>query len=57
MGDQIDDEVRRVLEEGMGRAREVLKGRRGVVEEMVRQLLVEEQLDGDVLREILEAAA
>ena len=56
VGDLIDKEVRRVLEEGMERAREVLKGRGGIVEKVVAVLLEKEQVDGDELRAIVAAA-
>ncbi len=55
VGDQIDQEVRRVLEEGMERARNVLRGQSPAMEQVVEILLEKEQVDGDELREILAA--
>jgi len=53
VGDQIDREVRRVLEDNMERARQVLEGQRDKVEQVVALLLEREQIEGDELRAIL----
>ena len=55
VGDQIDAEVRRVLEEGLTRAREVLESPREQVEQVAARLLEQEQLEGDDLRSMLAA--
>jgi cell division protease FtsH len=57
VGDQIDTEVRRVLEEALKRAREVLEGHRAQIEQVAVMLMDKEQLDGDELRRVLGAAA
>jgi cell division protease FtsH len=53
VGDQIDHEVRRVIEGNMTRAREVLEVRRDRIEQVVTLLLAREQIEGDELRAIL----
>jgi cell division protease FtsH len=55
VGDQIDAEVRRVLEDALKRAREVLEGHRQEVDQVAKLLMDKEQLDGDELRCILGA--
>ena len=55
VGDKIDREVRRVLEEGMERARTVLEPRREKVEQAAAYLLDKEQMEGDELRAMLAA--
>ena len=47
--------VRRVLEEGMERARNVRRGQSPAMEQVGEILLEKEQVDGDELREILAA--
>jgi cell division protease FtsH len=54
VGDQIDGEVRRVLDENMARARRVLEERRDEVEQVVKLLLDKEQIEGDELRALLD---
>jgi len=57
VGDQIDTEVRRVLDEALKRAREALEGHRQQVDQVARLLMDKEQLDGDELRRILDTPA
>lgn len=54
VSNQIDAEVRRVLEANLDRARQVLKEYREKVEIAVLQLLEKEQIDGDELRYLLQ---
>jgi cell division protease FtsH len=53
VGDQIDVEVRKVLDGALSRARSVLEERRDKVERIVAVLLEKEQIDGEELRAIL----
>jgi cell division protease FtsH len=51
---EIDLEVRRIIDECMQTARDILGGRRGVLEHMTRDLIESEVMDGDQLQRILE---
>lgn len=53
VGDRIDAEVRRVLDEALARATRVLEERREVVEEVVGLLLEREVIEGEELRRLL----
>jgi cell division protease FtsH len=53
VGDQIDVEVRRVLERALKRARDTIEGQRDNVEQVVALLLEKEQIEGDELRQVL----
>ncbi len=57
VGDQIDVEVKRVLEEGMEKAREVLTAYRENVDTIAKELMEKEQIEGALLRNILGLAA
>jgi len=53
VGDRIDAEVKRVLEEALARSRALLEERRAVVEAIVERLLEREVIEGDELRAVL----
>ena len=53
VGDQIDTEVRRLLESALSRARDVLESRRDTVDRIAERLLEVEQIDGEELRALL----
>jgi cell division protease FtsH len=52
-GQQIDEEVRKIMDGQHARARAILKERHGVLDAIVKRLLVEETLDREALDEIL----
>ncbi|HEX7668932.1 MAG TPA: ATP-dependent zinc metalloprotease FtsH [Polyangiaceae bacterium] len=56
-GQQIDVEVRKIMDGQHARARSILKERHGVLDAIAKRLLVEETLDRDALDEILRASA
>ena len=49
----IDAEVKRIMTEAHGVARQLLSGRRDMLEKVTRQLLEQEVMEGDELRTIL----
>jgi cell division protease FtsH len=51
---EIDLEVRRIIDECMQTARDILGSRRGVLEHMTRDLIESEVMDGDQLQRILD---
>ncbi len=51
---EIDLEVRRIIDECMQTARDILGSRRGVLEHMTRDLIESEVMDGDRLQRILD---
>jgi cell division protease FtsH len=51
---EIDLEVRRIIDECMQTARDVLASRRAVLEHMTRELMESEVMDGDQLQQILD---
>ncbi|HEY3360026.1 MAG TPA: ATP-dependent zinc metalloprotease FtsH [Polyangia bacterium] len=57
VADQIDREVKSLLEGQLERAREVLKANRDKVEVIVSRLLAEEKIEGEELRRLLKEAA
>jgi cell division protease FtsH len=53
VADQIDQEVRRVLDHALSQARQVLENHRQEAEQVFAQLMAQEQIEGDELRRIL----
>ena len=51
---EIDREVRRIIEENMARAREILEARRSALEALARRLLDVESVDATELKQIVE---
>ena len=56
VSDKIDSEVKRVLEDGMKKAEEVLVAHKAQVEQITARLLEKEQIDGAELRSFLQPA-
>jgi cell division protease FtsH len=54
---EIDQEVKRILDEATDQVRSVLGGRRSTLEAIARRLIEKEVIDGDDLRQMLEASA
>jgi len=54
---QIDAEVTRFIEEAHQRVRNILSGRRGILDDLAHLLSRQESVQGDELREMLSAAA
>ena len=52
---EIDQEIKRIIDEGMESAREILRGRRDVLETLTAELMEREVMDGDELQRILDA--
>jgi cell division protease FtsH len=52
---QIDQEVKRILDESTDQVREILAGRRSALEQIARRLIEKEVMDGAELRQLLEA--
>jgi len=52
---EIDEEVRRIIDQAIERVRRILATRRTALEAITRRLIETEVLDGNVLREIIEA--
>ena len=52
---EIDEEVRRILEENLSRARDILDARRPALEALAQRLLQVESIDADELKQIVEA--
>jgi cell division protease FtsH len=52
---QIDQEVKRILDEATDEVRSLLAGRRAALEEIARRLIEKEVMDGAELRQLLEA--
>ncbi len=55
VAEEIDDEVRRIIDEAYNTAKKVLTEHRQKLEQMVHTLLEEETLEGDTLTAVLEA--
>jgi cell division protease FtsH len=53
---QIDVEVKRIMEEAHGRAREVLSSRRRALDDLAHRLLEKEVIEGEEVRRILQGA-
>jgi cell division protease FtsH len=53
---QIDEEVKRILDEATEEVRELLTGRRTTLESIARRLIDKEVMDGAELRQLLEAS-
>ena len=51
---QVDEEVKVLLDEAHGRAREILEASRGLLQDLAEALLERETLDGDEIRLLLE---
>jgi cell division protease FtsH len=51
---QIDQEVKRILDEATDEVRSLLSSRRGALEEIARRLIEKEVMDGAELRQLLE---
>ena len=52
---EIDQEIKRIIDECMNAAREVLRTRRDVLQTITRELIEHEVMDGDELQKILDA--
>ena len=55
IAEEIDDEVRRLIEEAQGRAREILQEKRDVLDKLATVLLDVETLEGEELTRLLES--
>ena len=53
---EIDEEVRRIIDEAMDRVRRILESRRAALEAITRRLIDSEVIDGEELRTTIEAA-
>ena len=53
---EIDQEVRRIIEESIEKVRRVLESRRGALEAITRRLIETEVIDGRELRDLVEAS-
>ena len=53
---EIDQEVRRIIEESIEKVRRVLDTRRGALEAITRRLIETEVIDGSELRDLVEAS-
>jgi cell division protease FtsH len=51
---KIDDEIKRIIDDGLTRARKILSDRRGVLERLARELLDRESLDGHQIYRLIE---
>ena len=51
---EIDEEVKRIIDESMATAREIMRDHRGVLERMTQELLEIEVMDAEQLRAILD---
>ncbi|MSQ96361.1 MAG: ATP-dependent zinc metalloprotease FtsH [Gemmataceae bacterium] len=52
---EIDMEVRKIIEDSLGEVRKILADRRGALEAVAKLLMEKETIDGNELRELLEA--
>jgi cell division protease FtsH len=50
---EVDAEVRRLIEEGEGRAEHILSGWRSAIDRLAQALLEREELDGEELKAML----
>ncbi len=55
IAEEIDDEVRRLIEEAQERARQLLRERRPILEKLVTVLMEVETLEGDTLKRLLSS--
>ncbi|HCV00760.1 MAG: cell division protein FtsH [Dehalococcoidia bacterium] len=55
IAEEIDDEVRRIIEEAQTRAQEILREKRDVLDKLATVLLEVETLEGEVLTRLLES--
>ncbi len=55
IAEEIDDEVRRIIEEAQARARDILRDKRDVLEKLATVLLDVETLEGEELTRLLES--
>jgi cell division protease FtsH len=53
IAEEIDDEVRRLIEEAQERARQLLRDKRDILEKLVTVLMDVETLEGDTLKRLL----
>ena len=56
IGEQIDDEIRRFLDEGYARATAILCEHRDLLDRLAKELLGQESLDAPALEAIFQAA-
>ncbi|MBI5518244.1 MAG: ATP-dependent zinc metalloprotease FtsH [Deltaproteobacteria bacterium] len=56
VADQVDEEIRRLVEDAEGAARAILQARRGLLDRVAEALLEKEALDGEELRAMLKVA-
>ncbi|MGI9145403.1 MAG: ATP-dependent zinc metalloprotease FtsH [Chloroflexota bacterium] len=56
VGEQIDDEIRRFLDEGYARATAILREHRDLLDRLAKELLGKESLDAPALEAIFQAA-
>ncbi|HLZ26680.1 MAG TPA: ATP-dependent zinc metalloprotease FtsH [Chloroflexota bacterium] len=56
IGEQIDDEIRRFLDEGYARATAILREHRDLLDRLAKELLGKESLDAGALEAIFQAA-
>jgi cell division protease FtsH len=56
IGEQIDDEIRRFLDEGYARATAILREHRDLLDRLAKELLRKESLDAGALEAIFQAA-
>ena len=54
MAAQIDEEVKRIIDEGYGRCEEILKGYTAKMHEIAAYLLRNETMDGETFRKVME---
>ena len=54
---EIDEEVKRIIDEGLERVRHVISERRDALEAITRELLKRETIDGDELAQIIEESS
>ncbi len=54
---EIDEEVKRIIDEGLERVRHILETRRGSLEALAQRLIEKEVVDSDELKEIIERSS
>jgi cell division protease FtsH len=56
VGEMIDDEIRRIIDDGYARATSILHQHRGLLDRLARELIGKETLDASVLEHIFQVA-
>ena len=54
---EIDEEIKRIIDDSLGRVRHILETRRKALEALSQRLMEKEVIDNDELREIVEASS